>query len=377
MAAASWLLITIGITVATGEWAAFPATGLGLIGFGLVRAGRNEAAPLFLVGVYWQSLSRWVLPPAVVDAVRSNTGLAILSALVVLVGIWALRSVYPAAGDSHLARRAEQLKGAAWWQRDGAANMVEGGRLSQWTVAKVYPRMLQRASRQRRPGMMLMHALGPVAHWSIWIGSLALMFLVCGGVRLLLAWRGREALSHFLDGAMGAGLTAMTMLILFSTAAFSQQIRKTTGEQSLLRLTPLAGDAALLNRRLAVELLKSGLRNWAMLTVAILLATVLLGAGSRIVLFQAALCVLAGQVATFALLGDFAGDGGWNVPRALQAGLLAIAELLLALGLDKLSGMSIWLWLAAISAGTAAWQLRRAWRTMLAAPAAYPAGRTT
>jgi hypothetical protein len=375
MAVVGWLLVTGGLTVAMGKWAAFPAAGLSLIGFAMMRAGRNEATPLFIIGINWTSLSRHVLPPAVVEAVASDAGLLALAALLLLAGVWALRAMYPAAGDTHLARRGLQIKGANWFDRQGWANAGEGGRLSRWTNAHVYRAMLKLALRRPRPGPMLMHALGPVAHWSAWIGAMAVMLLLSGGLRLLLGWRGEAAMRQFFDVAMGAGLGAMTIIIVFSTAAFSQQIRKTAGEQTLLRLTPLAGDVVLLNRRLAVELLKNALRNWAMLTALILLSTIVIGGGGEIVARQAALCVLAGQVAMVGLLGDFAGDGGWNVPRAVRAGLLAVIELLAALGLAKVSGISIWTWVAAIAIGVAAVLLVRSWRKMLAAPPAFPAGR--
>jgi hypothetical protein len=204
---------------------------------------------------------------------------------------------------------------------------------------------------------------------------MAAMLMVSAGLRLLLAWRGETALRQFLDGAMGGGLAAMTIFILFSSAAFSQQLRKTGGEQSLLRLTPLAGNAALLNHRLAIGLLGNALRHWTMLTIAILLATVVIGGSRDIVAREAALCLLAGQLSTMGLLGDFAGEGGWNVPRALQAGLLAVVELLAALGLARVSGISMWAWVAAIAIVAGAWQLHRSWRGMLGAAPAYPAGR--
>jgi hypothetical protein len=375
MAAASWLLITLGVTAATGVWAAFPAAGLSLVGFALMRAGRNEAAPLFIVGINWPSLSRHVLPPAVVDAVASDAGLLILSALLLPAGLWALRSLYPAGGDSHLARRGEQVKRAAWFGREGWANGGEGGRLSRWTSVHVYRAMFKRALRRPRPGPMLMHALGPAAHWSAWIGAVTVMLLVSAGLRLMLAWRGEAALRDFLNGALGSGLVAMVIIILFSTVVFGQQIRKTAGEQSLLRLTPLAGEAALLNRRLARELLKNALRNWAMLTALILLSTIMVGGGREIVLREGALCVLAGQVATMGLLGDFADHGGWSVARAVQAGLLAVVEMVVAMVLARTGVASTWTWLSAIAIGVGAVLLVRAWRRMLAAPPAFPAGR--
>jgi hypothetical protein len=202
------------------------------------------------------------------------------------------------------------------------------------------------------------------------------MLLMGGGLLLLLAWRGQPLTRDFISGAMNGVLGTLPFFVALSTAAFSQQIRKNTGEQSLLRLTPLAGNAALLNRRLALALLKNGLRTWAVLTGLIMLAAVVAaGAKGEVLAREAALCLLAGQVAMMELLGDFAVDGGWTVPRALQAALLAVVELFVALGLAKLSGTSLWTWLALIAVGAGAFQLHRAWRGMLAAPPAFPAGR--
>jgi hypothetical protein len=175
---------------------------------------------------------------------------------------------------------------------------------------------------------------------------------------------------------MAAGMSAMTILDLFSTAAFGQQIRKTAGEQSLLRLTPLAGSAMLLNRRLALELLKSALCHWAMLTGAILVAVFLIGGPGEMVAAEAAMCLLAAQVAIMGLLGDFAAEGsGWTISRAVQAGFLGFFELFVAMGLARLGLASTWTWLALIAIGAGAFQLHRAWRGMLAAPPAFPAGR--
>jgi hypothetical protein len=375
MATGSWALVTLGVTAAMGQWAALPVVGISLIGLALTRAGRTEVAPLFVVGINWPALSRHVLPAAVVEAAASNAGLLTLSVLLLPAGAWALRSLYPAAGDSHLARRGDQVRRAARLERRGLAYPGEGGRLSRWTIARVYPCMLRRALRRPQAGVLLMHALGPVAHWSAWIAGVGGLLLFGAACRLLLEWRGGDALREFVGGPMGAGLAALTVVILFSTAAFSQQLRKHVGEQALLRLTPLTGDAALLNRRLAVQLLANALRNWSMLALVVLLATVLVGGDRETVLRQGALCVLAGQVAAMGLLGDFAGEGGWNVPLTVQAGLLAVVELAVAAGLAKASDTATWAWVAAIAIGVGAWQLRRGWRTMLAAPPAFPAGR--
>jgi hypothetical protein len=375
MAVAGWLLVTAGMTAAAADWAVIPAVGLGLIGFALMRGGRNEATPLFIISINWPSLSRHVLPPAVVEVVSSGAGLMVLGVLLAPAGAWALRTMYPAGGDSHMARRGEQIKRAAWFGREAWDYAGEGGRLSGWTNVQVYRAMFRRALRRPRPGPMLMHALGPAAHWSAWIGAVVLMLVVSAGLRLVLAWRGEAAMHDFIGGALGSGLVAMVIVILFSTVVFSQQMRKTGGEQSLLRLTPLAGEAALLNRRLARELLRNTLRNWVVLTALILLSTIIVGAGREIVLREAAMCVLAGQVATMGLLGDFADGGGWNVARAVQAGLLAVVEMIVAMILARTGVASTWTWLSAIAVAVGAVLLVRAWRKMLAAPPAFPAGR--
>ena len=375
MAVGSWFLITAGMTLASMEWAVFPAVGLPLIGFALMRAGRSGAGLLFIVGLNWSALSRHVLPAAVVEAVGSDAGLWILTALLVPMGVWALRTLYPAGGDGHLAGRGEQLRRVGQKNQQGIEYNGLTGRLRQWTTARVYGAMLPRDLRRPHPGKLLMHALGPLAHWSAWTGSVAVTLALGLGVRLLLVWRGEDSLRHALSNGLEIPLTAAVIIVVFSTAVFSQQIRKTTGEQALLRLTPLAGQAALLNRRLAQGLLKGALCNWLLVTAAILLATVLIGGDLPLVLRQAALCVLAGQVALAGLLDDFAGEGGWSLSLALGVGLVAIVEVLAALLLEKLSGVSIWAWVTLIAIGAGGWQLRRSWRAMLASRPAFPAGR--
>jgi hypothetical protein len=374
MAAGSWFLVTAGMAIASREWAVFPAVGLPLIGFALMRAGHGGAGLLFIVGLNWSTLERHVLPRAVVEAIGSDAGMWTLSALLVPMGVWALRTLYPAGGDRHLEKRGEQLRLVGQNQQSPDIKGLPG-RLRQWTTARIYGAMLQRDLRRPRPGTLLMHALGPGAHWSAWTGNVAVTLTLALGVRLLLVWRGEGSLHHSLGDRLGILLTTAVIIVMFSTAVFSQQIRRTSGEQALLRLTPLAGQAALLNRRLAQQLLEGALCNWLISSAALMLATLLLGGDLPLVLCQAALCVLAGQVALAGLLDDFAGEGGWSPSLALGMGLVAIVELLVALLLQKLSGVSIWAWVALIALGAGGWQLRRSWRAMLGSSPAFPAGR--
>jgi hypothetical protein len=180
---------------------------------------------------------------------------------------------------------------------------------------------------------------------------------------------------HSRQGIFLAWLGAQALVIVFSTAQFSQQMGRTAGEQALLRLTPLAGDAALLNRRLAMQLLRGTLHLWIGLTAVILAVSALVSGDAATVLRELALCCLAGQVAMMGLLGDYAGAGGWNLWLGLRAALLAIVQVIAAVVLGRPSGTAIWLWMIVIAIATCAFQLSLGWQRMLAAAPAFPARR--
>jgi xanthine/uracil/vitamin C permease (AzgA family) len=111
------------------------------------------------------------------------------------------------------------------------------------------------------------------------------------------------------------------------------------------------------------------------LTLVVLGVSLLLGAGPDALLRQLGLCSLAGQVAMMGLLGDYAGNGGWNPALALRAAVLALVQALVAVGLGALTGTTAWPWLVAIPLMVCVVLLRRDWRRMLAAPPAFPAAR--
>ena len=143
----------------------------------------------------------------------------------------------------------------------------------------------------------------------------------------------------------------------------------------MLRLTPRAGEAALLNRRLAARLLRQALAIWVVLTVAVLAVVFLIGGSQVALLRQLAMSSLAGQVAMMGLLGDYAREGGWNLELALHAAALAAVQVLAAVGLGRLTGTTAWPWLVAVPLAVCCVLLRSDWRRMLAAPPAFPAGR--
>lgn len=381
MAAGGWLLLTLALTVVAGTWTALPVVGIYLIAFALMFGVANirAAAPMIIVG-NWGWASRSVLPPALVDALASDAVMALFAVLLVPAGAWALRWMYAAGGDAHFARHDMLRRQLARFDGRDGASFREG------RSARAYAAVLRRDSLQGRqrgrqradPGRMLMHALGPSVHWSAWTGGVVAMLAAGSVIRLIRMWQesggGSESLHDVIDGASSAGLAMLVLTILFSTAAFGQAIARTRGEQALLRLAPLAADTALLNRRLAAQLLRRGLGLWAGLTLAILCASVLV-AGPGVLLRQFGLCCLAGQVAMTGLLGDYAGKGGWRPALAVRAAGLALLEVLVAVVLAWLSGTSIWAWMAAVALAVAGFRLRRTWQGMLAAPVAFPARR--
>lgn len=371
-----WMLATAGIALGIGAWSAVPVSALSLLGLMLLSAGNKQVVPLLVVGGNWPWLARVALPPAWADVATGSAAMAALTVLVPPAAVWGLRWLYPASGDAYLARRADQIRRLGRFDQCGEDRQpVPEGMAGQGNLS--FYRVAPRCDRRRPdPGAMLMHALGPMAHWTAWIGGLVTLLIVGGAMRLVLAWTHAAGMQALVGWMMSVGPALLALTIAFSTAQYGQQLRRTPGEQALLRLTPLAGDAALLNRRLAARMLRQALAVWAVLTATVLTVTLLVGAGPDAFVRQLGLCSLAGQVAMTGLLGDYAdGSGGWNLMLGLRAAALAAAQALVAVGLGRLTGTTAWPWLVVLPLAVCCVLVRRDWRRMLAAPPAFPAGR--
>lgn len=376
MTTAYWLLVTAGMAFGIGHWIAVPAVALSVLGFALLCAGNKHVVILLVLGGNWPWLSRVVLPPAWTDAATGGLAALVLAILVVPVAVWSLRWLYPARGDAYIARRADQIRRVSHFDQCGVDKqpapdgMAWHGNLAFYLVA------LRCNLRRADPGAMLLHALGPSAHWTAWIGGLVTLLIIGGAIRLVLVWTHAAGVQSLVGWMMSVGPAMLALTIAFSTAQYGQQLRRTQGEQALLRLTPLAGDAALLNRRLAGRVLRQALGCWAALTVAMLAVSLLIDAGPDALLRQLGLCSLAGQVAMMGLLGDYAnGTGGWHLMLGLRAGALAAVQALVAVGLGGLTGTTAWPWLVLLPLTVCCVLLRLDWQRMLAAPPAFPAGR--
>jgi hypothetical protein len=378
MMAGGWLLTMVLATALFGRWSVFPLVGMLVLGLSLFFAGNMAAIALVIVAANWPVAARFLAPPALVAAITSTAGLLAASVLVLLAMALSLRWMLPAGGDRHLGQRASQLERLQRVRGGNASKSLESGTMTGASVLRFYAAALRRdcrhGARAADPGKMLMHALGPAAHWSFWYLSAATLLAIGLAARVLLTWRidpSAQGLRYAASGSMGG----MVSIILASTTQIGQSVNKTVGEQTLLRLTPLAGDGRLLNRRLAAGLLHNALLVWTMLTVAILLMCSLIF-GSASLVNQAALCCLAGQAAMHGVLGDYACEGGgWSVPRVLAAGMVALLEAGIAFGAGWLTDTPSGWWMIGLAAAGTVFQLRRAWMRMLAAPPAFPARR--
>ena len=376
MTVAYWLPATAGIAFGTGHWIAVPAAALSVLGLALLCAGNKYVVNLLVLGGNWPWLSQLVLPPTWRDAASGGAATIVLSVLVVPAAVWALRWLYPARGDAYFDRRADQIRRVNHFDQcstekqsapDGTALH---GKLAFYRIA------LRRDVRRSEPAAMLMHALGPGAHWTAWIGATVTFLIIGVAARVVQVWAHQAGAQGFFGWMTDLAPAVLSLTIAFSTAQYGQQMRRTRGEQALLRLTPRAGDPALLNRRLGGRLLRQALGCWAALTAVMLAVSLLVGAGPDALLRQFALCSLAGQVAMMGLLGDYAGgSGGWHLSLGLRAAALAAVQALAAVGLGQLTGTTPWPWLIEISLAVCLVQLRLDWKRMLAAPPAFPADR--
>jgi hypothetical protein len=371
MGAGSWVLIAAGMTFACGSWRFFPLIAVYLLGMALLRTGMRQAVVLIILASNWPMMTRRLLPAELVAAMTSTAGLVIESVVLVLLSAWALLRLYPAGGDRHLEGHARQ---AATIKRYESRDMSSRQGAS-WSSRLAYGPALRRDCHKRRPATMLMHALGPAGHWTAWVAGAAIILAVGLALRLVPLMFGRPVAYGASDWMLGFGMSASTFMVMFSTAHLGYQLRKTGGEQALLRLTPLAGNTALLNRRLAAGLLKSGLGSWGMLVGVILLSAWLIGADGEILARYVGFCCLGGQLAMTGLLGD----RGHSIPtydwaRFIKLALQAGCNLAIAFALSRLGGV-FGVWLALIGAIGAVLVLALGWRNMLASAPAFPAGR--
>jgi hypothetical protein len=373
MAAAWWLAVAACFGLAFTSWTIFALAGAYLLAPTLVRKSRLGSLGLSLLGwmpfvggrfIDWMSLF------SVISAWDKVIGLVAVPVVLALAGR-VLRLLYPIRTENLALRQLFRIDPIG-----GLGGGVAGKASARQTFRFASSRYLAGFARDCRtadPGKLLAHALGPTTDWRQEVRGMGFILGMAVLLRIGAVWFG-TALRPLADQVSSLALFGMAFSVAFGTSRYGRRMGQTVGEQALLRLTPLAGAATLLNRRLGAQLLRLALLNWAALTATLVLATMILGAGREVALRELALCCLAGQASMLGLLCDRARGEG----QQLRWGVMAAASVLLAAAafvLARMTHASPWAWMIALSVGFAASRLWYDWRRMLAALPAYPAGR--
>jgi hypothetical protein len=371
MTALGWIAIALVLALELGStlnhmFLLFAAIGIAVVGLGLAQGGYPAGG-----------LMPIVLPTAVshfrpqLEALDSPVLTAAATLALLGFGAFALQLIFPSGGDRHWSLRRKVLRAAERATGEGQFTAAPGWRLG----SSVYAALLKRDCERRAPAALLLHVLGPTAHWSqVLLPPVAIVGLAAAAKFLIGAYTEVDSLSP-------AGLVGLTTLIVivmllqvYNLERVAARLSATRGEQALLRMAPLTAPARQFNRQLGGALLRYALLNWAAVSLVATSLTVLSGASVPIIVMQASLCCL-GLPLMAAVLRDHArhaGIMGWRlVPATLAIVLASAVGSLLAVP----AGLPGWPALALTSAVIAMLAVSICWRAMLAAPVAFPVGR--
>ncbi|MES3020198.1 MAG: hypothetical protein V4857_01305 [Pseudomonadota bacterium] len=225
----------------------------------------------------------------------------------------------------------------------------------------VYAGCLRRDCARRDRQNLLMHGLGPNLHWTVKLSGQLPTLLVNAVLCLLLA-QNPGAISGIVVGS-----------VLVSQCFLQMEIARLAAgrpEQALLRLAPGLPGSDTLNRMLARGLLGVFFKNWSATMVCSALLLALVGVPrTQLIELMSAVAVsvlLAGGVLRNFALGSKGRD-------RIVVGLLFGLTLVLTLSMMLVKPRGPLAFVVALLVGVIVfWR----WRAMLAAPPAFPAGRS-
>jgi hypothetical protein len=352
-------------------WAA--AVSAWLVGAAMTRTGKQTGMVLQFVQLLMIMLPRSVLQ-SVRDAGATQPGAALCGIVVIVVAWYGMRALFP-NGDRHFRQRAAVERGVR-----AALEQSAGGDQSAIAVRSTrgwYAADLVRAGRNRKAsGELMLHALGPGAHWGVSASVLAAFALVLVIGRVLIALTSSDDQQAV---SVVGGFIVFPLLLLFASVPQRIVARAgvTAGEQALLRLTPAAPHARGFNQKVAEALMRRALIEWAFVTAGLVGVTVMVNAPWTISLLQLAVCCLALPLTTV-VLRDYA-----HSPK-LSGGYIYLAALGLVLSAGvtyfaSLRGSPVLVSVIAIVVGIGVTAVVAASRKkmMVQAPTAFPAGRLT
>lgn len=338
----------------------YPLAGIALVGLGLWRAGHVDgltvmvAAPLFYA---FGSMSA-----SLMHALSQPLGMALSTLVCLAYGAWALPRAFPIAGERHWRMCGKQQVIMAMRDR---ASLDKMGRNS-WASHRSYAWLLARDCRgPTHPADLLLHGLGPGNHryWlALMLAYLMVLILLVKAVTLMLA----------LPDVSRTLTWWLVVALAICWGRFSMSIRRTGGEQALLRLAPAMPSAPSLNRVLGRRIAAIALLEWTACALIALGTLALWDSGASAYRVGAVVAAIL-LAATGYSLDDYA--------RKQQTGFLG--NLLLALWMAALLVAGIitqgrplaWSGVFALAAASSLLYIWRRWRRMQRGPVAFPANR--
>jgi len=307
------------------------------------------------------------LPAALVAALQGVSASPLVLLLVPLLGSVTLRAMFPQAGARH-------------WKM--VAHQASVGAFKTPTVVDQEPKrfswdglLLRRALAHRKPGALLMLALGRSMP-----GALANGLALAGlgiGVFVWLAKHGAVPITtDYFASFTWITISGVLLVFVFQAGMAPAWLARTTGEQALVRLAPgFPVDAAAFNGLLARVQLRQSLTIWLMVSGAALLLGLISGMDGTALWQQAGVCCMALPTLGLALR-NHASRQAWPVfgMWTVSFGLSAVGPLagILAHGL---LGLPFWPVALAAALTLSAVLVRVRLRRMRAAPIAFPAAR--
>ena len=328
---------------------------------GLRIARRTKIWPISLFLVLLR-----ILLPSDFDAILARApvlALTLAVALLLVGGYFALRATFSLDCERNWRIQAA-LENRAVSGTDFISDSANRG---------LYGAVLRRdCAKRSRHGALLLHVLGPTRHWIATMVPLAVLLVVAVAVKLA---------NFKLDNVHNQTLweNAGWFLIwpfMLSRMFFARRLAETAPEQGLFRLSPLAPSQQQFNRMLATILLRKSAFDWAMATATLIIVTTLSGStfsNPAITFFVC--CTALPLIAS--PLRDYARQ---NAPsctlQQTAASALAMVAFVSAPFMTLIGPLDPW-WplIAAVSGALALFIVFTRRRSMLRAPAAFPAER--
>lgn len=366
----AWFLTLLPMALLAASWdyplPAFAALSLMVTALGMNRGGRPIGMIVYIlltltaiVGHNETALMTWL----------SQAPVVAVSGLLSVAFAWnALHNIFPAGGERHWKMLPEQDKQRASGDLHRTMQVDRSSGRRAW----VYPILLKHDLRPgAAPRHLLLHALGPANHRFDFVLPLLVVAAVALMVRLGMPVFG---MTNF-QVPLGVVYSVAAPLLLLQGFVFHRMVvsmESTRGEQALVRLAPRTPQAEHLSRTLARQLLTICLVEWLVAGIAVLGLMLLFGAGRKELVLMASVMCTSLALSGWALR-DYSGKGS----AALMTVILQTLTMgggfvaLLVLRDQPLAWSALLVLVLAASVAI----VHGRWKTMVEAPAPFPAGR--